>query len=209
MTRRKIELEEESTQQLALALPTPRRRVELGENDCPQVGTVVGTVRGGKCVSIDSAQSRADAMQQEMESDPYTLWSSVRPPSSGWWDVKQKSAREGAAVRMHYMPDLDKWAKAAPAEGGYKDSKDARFIPHTELMQSHQWRGLRLRPVDAYTSFVFVQTPPVMLAPHFDKLPEGDKDELKRFGKFLRDARNTTPERAYAKNYPQRRKVEV
>lgn len=98
--------------------------------------------RAGLAVQVDLELSDAFVW----ETIGYTEWErSEAPPSSGFWDVRQHSAKEGAVIRLWYGPREERtgwqWWNPNP----YKTSEEGRRrgIIHDQFMMSHEWRGLK------------------------------------------------------------------
>lgn len=128
MARRQVDIE-----QLEIQFPPKRerRRIEM-EN-----GSSI-TFSGG-------SKEKIQGMVIDLEGFiGYSAWSTDVPPCSGFWELKQKSARDGGITRWWYGPK---------AEGGWtwrdhqspRDCLFGRMLSHEVLMQSHEWRGLAQR----------------------------------------------------------------
>jgi len=119
----------EEPEQQELPLPVPRRRVALDDepSPSPELGAALSTLLA----------------------EDTTEWEGkLAPPCSGFWEVKQKSARSGSALRFWYGPINDAWMWWNP--NPYRTSEEGRGhkLTHEVFMQSHEWRGLKNRPAD-------------------------------------------------------------
>lgn len=162
MERRRIELEpqqdaylvgimnrgKEVQQELPLEEPAPRRKVALLDVADPkrQEGeTVLGVTsrrEHGVASNAFKIEPRAAAINH------VTAWSSDYPPCSGFWDIKQKSARAEENVRLWFDAGSGLWwnPNVELPEGTEPPPK----VPHAIFVQSHQWRGLEQRPTEGY-----------------------------------------------------------
>ena len=126
MTTRRRLIDDEP-EQLALALPKPRRRIELAE-----VQTSLADVSHLEAQRFTAMPTIVSLL---------TEWEGkVPPPCSGFWDVKQKSAREGSVVRWWYgLLDGNWWWRC-----------NAVRMDSAAFLALYEWRGLALRPAGGY-----------------------------------------------------------
>lgn len=74
----------------------------------------------------------------------YSAWSVAEPECCGWWEVKQKSARDTKSpLRLWYDHGGQEWSNP-------NAEARVRPMPHAEFVKSHEWRGLRSAHPDGY-----------------------------------------------------------
>lgn len=76
-----------------------------------------------------------------------TDWSRERPPCSGWWEIKQRVARAPDPMNYWYDAPSGNWFRGVPVTL----SREARAIPHGQLMGAFEWRGLRAPWPEGYS----------------------------------------------------------
>jgi hypothetical protein len=133
MERRRIKIDDEAGQR-ELPFAPVRRRI----SDGPEHAALTK-------VAAPGTKAPAAPATQELILDRneflfgMTDYSRGQPPSSGYWEVKQHSARAPDGHNWWYSAAINKWHRGVPQT----DSRLAGFIPHAQFILSHEWRGLK------------------------------------------------------------------
>lgn len=136
------------------------REVANGIRRTPRKGAVptVQEIANGPHAGLGTLPSDyAQKPPPPIDAEPFTRWSRSVPPSEGYWQIKQQSARYENrlrnAPRWWYSAERNEWHNPAPyrtSEEGRKAGSAQKPIPHEQFMKSHEWRGLVERPAEGY-----------------------------------------------------------
>lgn len=129
LNRRKFDLEEDDGQ---LPLPLAAARKRIDDEDPPP--------------GLPVLQRAFDTLLRTPEG-AVTEWSSDMPPSSGFWEVRQKSARTPMPTKVWFDMEKGAWVITP-----FKTSaSENTLIQHADYMQAYTWRGLAEPAAGGYT----------------------------------------------------------